>query len=100
MRGCLLTPQSKPIIKCPSDVLVTKNEMFTLLKRYFKHPSTPLVLAKFTLRMRTLSSAICNHTKMANAIQLGSLPCVCEFYPHLPRRGGHVWLPSWLYCGP
>ena len=48
----------------------------------------------------TIRSLLDTHGMTVKALHgLGSLPCSCHMYHDLPKRHGHVFMPSWECYG-
>ena len=106
-KGITLTPDSEIRIPCPPTVLVTKRELRMELKNQLMHSFIPDIICRSIIRKAkfvkqgsvTIGNMLRNHGKLIAMMQQGDLPCVCHQYPHLPKRHGHVYVPSWEYSG-
>lgn len=106
-KGITLTPDSIVRISIPSTVLVTKRELRRELMLQLDQSFVPRIIRTFITKNMlfvkskapTVGDMLRNQAKMIGMLQYGDLPCTCHLYPGLPKRHGHVYVPSWQYEG-
>ena len=110
-RGVTVTPDTEPRLKLPTGSLWTRREVLQVLNSTLKASYIPLVVCDFltsNLKLQytapeSVLSCLDNGRKWARAINdCEDIQCCCNRpeYAGLPRRHGHIFVPSWEYTGP
>ena len=106
-----VTPDTTPKLKLPSGSPWTRREVLRLLNSTLKASYIPLAVCDFltsNLKLQytapeSVLSCLDNGRKWARAINdCENILCCCNRpeYAGLPRRHGHIFVPSWEYTGP
>ena len=110
-RGVTITPDTEPRLTLPAGSLWTRKEVLLVLNITLKASYIPLVVCDFltaNLRLRytgpeSVLKCLDNGRQWARAINnCEEILCCCDRpeYAGLPRRHGHIFVPSWKYTGP
>ena len=108
-RGFTLTPDRDLVIRIPSEVLATRMQVISTLRKALLVSFIPQMICDHVLRStrvvrlaaRTIGSVLITTKRWITKMYTGPLPCNCHLYPpEWPRRHGHIFVPSWMYEGP
>ena len=106
-----ITPDTEPRLKLPAGSLWTRKEVLLVLNSTLKASYIPVDVCDFLTANLWLQytgpesvlKCLDNGRKWTQAINnCEEIPCCCvrPEYAGLPRRHGHIFVPSWQYTGP
>ena len=107
--GIMVHPEKPVRMRLPRCLGVSQREVRATLARALRTTYLPLCVCDHILRTlkvtwegpEKVGSALDTGHKLAEKLAKGGTAvCGCANFPHLPRRHGHVFCPSWEYTGP